>query len=188
MTLIETDPPLAEPVTLADLKAHMRIDLDDEDALLESLIRVARAHLEAVTGTALMRRGLRLILDDWPEGPVIELLRTPVQSIDAIRVYDIDGTPHEVAADGWLLDATARPARLAVRERLRPGQPINGVEIEFTAGFASANEIPPELVRAILLHAAYMYEFRGAVSADMQPAAIPAGYERLIGPWMRRAL
>jgi uncharacterized phiE125 gp8 family phage protein len=73
MTLIETDPPLAEPVTLADLKAHLRIDVNDEDALLESLIRVARAHLEAVTGTALMPRGLRLVLDDWPEGQVIQL-------------------------------------------------------------------------------------------------------------------
>jgi uncharacterized phiE125 gp8 family phage protein len=55
MTLIETDPPLAEPVTLADLKAHLRIDANDEDALSKDLIRVARAHLEAVTGTALIR-------------------------------------------------------------------------------------------------------------------------------------
>ncbi|MEQ8305810.1 MAG: head-tail connector protein [Hoeflea sp.] len=188
MTLIETDPPLAEPVTLADLKAHMRIDLNDEDALLESLIRVARAHLEAVTGTALMPRGLRLVLDDWPDGSVIELMRTPVQSIDAIRVYDIDGLPQELTLSGALLDATARPARLAISHKLGPGQPINGIEIEFTAGFATANEIPPELIRAILLHAAHLYEFRGAVSADMQPAAIPAGYERLIAPWMRRAL
>ncbi|WP_420408894.1 head-tail connector protein [Hoeflea sp.] len=188
MTLIETDPPLAEPVTLAELKAHMRIDANDEDALLQSLIRVARAHLEAVTGTALMPRGLRLVLDDWPEGPVIDLLRTPVQSIDAIHVYDIDGAPQELSTTGAVLDGTARPARLAVGDKLRPGQPINGIEIEFTAGFATANEIPPELVRAILLHAAHLYEFRGAVSADMQPAAIPAGYERLIAPWTRRGL
>ncbi|EDQ33762.1 phage conserved hypothetical protein [Hoeflea phototrophica DFL-43] len=188
MTLIETDPPLAEPVTLADLKAHLRIDVNDEDALLESLIRVARAHLEAVTGTALMPRGLRLVLDDWPEAPVIQLGKTPVQSIDAIRVYDADGLPRELALSGMLLDATARPARLVIKERPRPGQAINGIEIEFTAGFGAANEVPPELIRAVLIHAAYLHEFRGAVSPDMQPAAIPTGYDQLIGPWVRRAL
>lgn len=188
MTLIETDPPLAEPVTLADLKAHLRIDTNDEDALLENLIRVARAHLEAVTGTALMPRGLRLVLDDWPAGPVIQLVRTPVQSVDAIRVYDIDGQPQELVLSGLLLDATARPARLVVKDKPRPEQAINGIEIEFTAGFGAVTEIPPELVRAVLIHAAYLYEFRGAVSPDMQPAAIPTGYDRLIAPWVRRAL
>jgi hypothetical protein len=35
-----------------------------------------------------------------------------------------------------LLDATARPARLVIKERPRPGQAINGIEIEFTAGLA----------------------------------------------------
>ncbi|OCW55766.1 head-tail connector protein [Hoeflea olei] len=188
MTLIETDPPLAEPVTLAELKAHLRIDVGDEDELLESLIRVARAHLEAVTGVALMSRGCRLVLDDWPKANVIPLMRTPVQSIDAILVYDAEGEPQTLPLTGMLLDASARPARLLLRERPTPGQPINGIEIEFTAGFAAANEIPPELTRAVLLHAAYLYEFRGAVSPDMQPAAIPAGYDRLISPWMRRGL
>ncbi|MBC7279844.1 head-tail connector protein [Hoeflea sp.] len=188
MTLIETDPPLAEPVTLAELKAHLRIDAADEDELLEGLIRVARAHLEAVTGVALMSQGFRLALDDWPRGGVIQLMRTPVQTIDAILVYDAQGEPQNLALSAMLLDATARPARLVIRERPRPGQPINGIEIEFTAGFGSALEVPPELKRAILVHAAHLYEFRGAVTPDMQPAAIPAGYERLIAPWLRRAL
>ncbi|KGF67449.1 hypothetical protein LL06_22265 [Hoeflea sp. BAL378] len=188
MTLIETDPPLAEPVTLAELKAHLRIDAGDEDALLEDLIRVARAHLEAVTGVALMSQGFLLALDDWPRGAVIQLMRTPVQSIDAILVYDAQGEPQALSLSDMLLDATARPARLVMKQRPRPGQPINGIEIEFTAGFSSANEIPPELKRAMLLHAAHLYEFRGAVTLAMQPAAIPAGYDRLIAPWLRRAL
>lgn len=188
MTLIETDPPLAEPVTLADLKAHLRIDTADEDALLESLIRVARFHLEAVAGVALMPRGLRLLLDDWPAGRVIQLMRTPVQSIDAVRVYDSHGDAGELPLVGMLLDAGARPARLVLRDRPRPGPPINGIEIDFTAGFGSPTEVPPELTRAILLHAAHLYEFRGAVSLDMQPAAVPAGYDRLIAPWVGRRL
>ena len=188
MTLIPTDPPLAEPVTLADLKAHLRIDLNDEDDLLEGLIRVARAHLEAATGVALMSQGFRLALDDWPCGEVIHLMRTPVQSIDAILVYDADGVEQSLDLSGLVLDGTAHPVRLVIKERPRPGQPINGIEIEFTAGFGSGAEVPPELKRAILIHAAHLYEFRGAVTPEMQPAAIPDGYQRLISPWLRRAL
>jgi len=188
MTLIQTDPPLAEPVTLAELKAHLRIDVGDEDELLEGLIRVARAHLEAVTGVALMSQSFRLVLDDWPRCEVIQLMKTPVQTVDAILLYDADGVEQNLDLSGMLLDGTAHPARLVVRERPRPSQPINGIEIEFTAGFGSVNEVPPELKRAILIHAAHLYEFRGAVTPDMQPAAIPPGYDRLIAPWQRRAL
>ena len=188
MTLIQTDPPLAEPVTLAELKAHLRIDASDENDLLEGLIRVARAHLEAVTGVALMSQGFRLLLDDWPRGQVIQLMKTPVQTVDAILVYDADGVAQNLDLSGLLLDATAHPARLVIRERPRPVQPINGIEIEFTAGFGTGSEVPTELKRAILIHAAHLHEFRGAVTLDMQPAAIPPGYERLISPWLRRSL
>jgi len=188
MTLIQTDPPLAEPVTLTELKAHLRIDASDEDELLGGLIRVARAHLEAVTGVALMSQGFRLVLDDWPRGTVIQLMRTPVQTIDAILVFDADGEPQSFDLSDMLLDATARPARLVIKQRPRPGQPINGIEIEFTAGFGSALEVPPELKRAILVHAAHLYEFRGAVTLDMQPASVPVGYDRLIATWQRRTL
>jgi uncharacterized phiE125 gp8 family phage protein len=128
------------------------------------------------------------LLDDWPRNDVIQLMRTPVQTVDAILVYDADGVAQEQNLDGLLLDGSAQPARLVIRERLHPGQVINGIEIEFTAGFGAGTDVPPELKRAILMHAAYLYEFRGAVTPDMQPAAVPPGYQRLIAPWLRRAL
>jgi len=170
------------------LKAHLRIDAADEDDLLEGLIRVARAHLETLAGVALITQGFRLLLDDWPRGEVIQLMKTPVQTIDTILVYDADGVAQEQPLTGALLDAEARPARLVIRDRLRPSQAINGIEIDFTAGFGAGTEVPPELKRAILIHAAHLYEFRGAVMPEMQPAAVPPGYERLIAPWLRRAL
>ena len=42
MTLIRTVEPAAEPVTLADVKAHLRLDTDADDTLLSGLIAAAR--------------------------------------------------------------------------------------------------------------------------------------------------
>ena len=58
---------------------------------------------------------------------------------------------------------------------------MNGIEIDFTAGFGdAAAEVPNALRQAILLHVAAMYELRGAVAVANQPASLPAGYDRLL--------
>lgn len=188
MTILATGPALGEPVTLAEAKAHLRVDTSAEDGLIESLIAAARAHLEAVTGLALMSRGFRLILDDWPADGVIPIARSPVQAIDAVTVYDGEGEPAAIDLAGSLLDGRARPARLVLGGVLAPGAAINGIEIDFTAGFGTAADVPPELKRALLLHVAHMYEFRGAVEPEMQPAGVPHGYHTLVSPWVRRRL
>lgn len=188
MTLILTGAPIGEPVTLLAFKDHLRIDTGDEDDLLVSLLAAAREHLEALTGLALLPQTWRLALDEWPDGGVIHLLKSPVQAVDAVTVYDADGMPASIDPGGMLLDGHARPARLWLKDRPRPGQCLNGIEIDFSAGFPSAAEVPEELKRAILLHAAFLHEFRGVLGPDEQPAGEPAGYRALISPWLRRAL
>ena len=188
MTLILTGPPVGEPVTLAALKSHLRIDHDHEDEQLGAMLKAARGHLEALTGLALMPQNWRLALDDWPKGGVIHLLKSPVQVIDGVTVYDADGMPSSIDVGGMLLDGSFCPARLWLKDRPEPGQCLNGIEIDFTAGFPSAAEVPEELKRALLLHTAFLYEFRGAVRPDQQPVGEPNGYRALISPWLRKAL
>ncbi|MDQ0319602.1 putative phiE125 gp8 family phage protein [Pararhizobium capsulatum DSM 1112] len=189
MTIAELTPPVGETLTLAEVKAHLRLDGNTEDTLLSELISSARQHLERETGLVLMATTFRLYLDDWPDGPVIQIARHPLQTIDAITLYDEAGDPFEADTTGMVLDGRAHPARLVLPRRVRPGQALNGIEIDFTAGFgASGADVPDTLKRAMLLHIALLYEFRGAVSPKDQPAAVPAGYERLIAPFRRRGL
>ncbi|TDH38846.1 hypothetical protein E2A64_07060 [Pseudohoeflea suaedae] len=188
MTLILTGPALGEPLTLAETKGHLRLDTSADDDLVGSLIAAARAHCEAETGLALMTQSFRLFLDDWPDTPVIQIPKSPVETIDSVTVFDSGGESLELDLTAMTLDGRARPARLLTAGRPPAARGINGIEIDFTAGFGTAADIPPELKRAMLLHVALMYEFRGAVSPDMQPAAIPHGYRSLIGPWVRRAI
>lgn len=189
MTFALITPPAAEPISLAELKAHLRVDDDDEDVLLAALIKTARGHLERSAGLALIRQGWRLYLDCWPEIGTIEIARGPVISVDAVRAFDELGEESEISLAGHVLDGVQRPARLWLRERPAVRQAINGVEVDFIAGFGETGEdVPDTLKRAMLIHAAHMYEFRGAVPVEMQPAGMPEGYDRLLAPFLIRRL
>ncbi|WP_454700456.1 head-tail connector protein [Agrobacterium burrii] len=189
MTYALINPPQAEPLTLAEVKAHLRLDSGDEDALLTTLIRTAREHLERTTGLCLLRQTWRFYLDRWPQTGVILIGKGPVQTIETILVFGSDGRETNITAADKLLDGTARPARLWLRDPPTPGRAMNGIEIDFIAGYGEAGtDVPDTLKRAMLMHVAQMFAFRGAVAPENQPAAIPVGYERLVSPLCRVGL
>ena len=48
-----------------------------------------------------------------------------------------------------------------------PGRAMNGIEVEFSAGFGeSGADVPETLKRAMLLHVAAMFACRGVVAVD----------------------
>ena len=184
MTYLLVGEPAVEPVSLAEAKAHLRIDHAADDGLIEGLVTAARSHVERETGIAVIEQVWRLYLDDWPGDRCVRLRRHPVRRIEAATIFDADGEAHRVP-DAWLrLDTVSRPARLQVSDAAPPGASMNGIEIEFAAGLAETPaEVPDALKRAILLLVAQWYEFRGAYGAKDQPVVVPAGFERLIAPW-----
>lgn len=189
MTYALITPPTAEPLTLAETKAHLRLDTAEEDDLIARLITVAREHLERTAGLCLMTQEWRLYLDSICEDGVIPIARGPVQVIESLTIYDEAGQSCAVSLDGHVLDGIRRPARLMLARRIRPGRAANGIEVDFTAGFgATANDVPDTLKRALLTHVAQMFACRGVVAPEDQPALIPPGYDRLIAPFLIRRL
>ncbi len=181
MTLFRTVNPVVEPVTLADAKTHLRITHASEDALIAGLVAAAREEVERQTGIALIDQDWRLALDDWPAANPVFLARHPVAQILSVTVYDADGAASLVPATDYQLDANSRPARLLFSKQPQPGRCMNGIEIDFRAGFgASGADVPDLLKRAILILTAHWYEFRGTHGAGDHPVSIPAGFGRLI--------
>ncbi|MDZ4789675.1 MAG: head-tail connector protein [Hyphomicrobiales bacterium] len=184
MPLILTSGPVAEPVSLAETKAHLRIDGADEDALIGSLIVAARMHIEHALDLALITQNWSLYLDAWPVGPV-DLPLGPVQAINNVRLYAVNAAVTTLTANQYQLDAASRPARLAPVNVTwpAPGRAVNGIEIAFTAGYgASGADVPQPLRHAILMLVAHWHEQREAAAPE-EMFQQPQGVAALMAPY-----
>jgi hypothetical protein len=59
-------PPSIEPVALDDMKNYLRVEIDDDDALITSLITAAREACEVFTNRSFINKGYIQCLDSFP--------------------------------------------------------------------------------------------------------------------------
>ncbi|MEL7049520.1 MAG: head-tail connector protein, partial [Pseudomonadota bacterium] len=112
MSLVLRSGPILEPVSLEEAKAHLKVDGNDEDLLLASLILTSRLHIESALGLGLMTQSFKLVLDAWPRGGAIRVPIRPVASIEEIRVRDADGGSVVLDPQTYDVDLTSAPARI----------------------------------------------------------------------------
>lgn len=192
MSLVMTSGPALEPVTLAEAKAHLRVDGTAEDALIQSLIITSRLHIEAALGLALVTQSWVYLLDRWPRSGRLTLPIRPVAAIAQIRVWDEAGSAQTLAPGDFLLDGHGVPPRLVPVDAAllqAPTREMNGIEIAFTAGFGpAASDVPATIRHALLLLVAHWYEHREPVEIGAGASAVPAMVSELLGPYRRRRL
>jgi uncharacterized phiE125 gp8 family phage protein len=184
MPSILVTPPAAEPLTLAEAKAWLRVEHDDDDAVIGVLITSARSLVEQETRRALITQGWRIVRDAWPAGGRIEVAPAPVRQVLAARVYDAAGIGQAIDATLFTLATGGAPGMLGFLPGSlpAPGRAIAGIEIDIEVGYgADASAIPEPLRQAIRLLVAHAYENRGAETAGN--ARMPPTAAALIAPY-----
>jgi uncharacterized phiE125 gp8 family phage protein len=156
MTPIALDGPAVEPVTLAEMRAFLRVDDEAQDDVILALIAAARVTLEAATRLAFVAQGWRLRLD-WVVGRPVPLPVAPILAIEAVR---LDGAP--LATNLYRLEV-GDPARLVLDASVPgPLDPRAALEIDVRLGFGpAAEDVPAPLRLALRRLVARWYENRG---------------------------
>lgn len=111
--------PDIEPVTLAEMKKHLREydSVTEMDAIITNLITGAREWVEGYTGRALVDQTWRLTVErkiapvsgstsiNWPDPSTNEVLlrRSPVLSIESIVSIDVAGATTTIEPDTYQL-------------------------------------------------------------------------------------
>ncbi len=177
MSLQLLAPPAAEPVTLTEAKAHLKIDTSDEDALVTTLITAARARAEWHTGRAFVTQRWCLRLDAWPHDNVVAIPLPPLISVEEIAVIDASGIRTVLTTTAYRIDAASVPGRVIFAHRPSSLRGRDCVEISFTAGYGDAAAVPVPVKEAVLEIVADLHSHRG----DDDPVGVSG--QALLAPY-----
>jgi len=149
MIATRTSSPPAEPVTLDEIKDHLRMqDINNFDSQLLGLITASREWIEDCTGRALVQQTWKYYLQDWPSGDEFELPYSPLQSVTSIKYTNSAGTETEWTNTYYEVDTDSEPGRVILAHgKTWPSttlHPKNPIEIEFVAGYDDDSGSPPD--------------------------------------------
>lgn len=189
MALFLFTPVATEPLTLAEVKTHVRQDRDDDDGLLAALITAAREHGETFTHRALAPQVWDLKLDAFPCGAYVPIVlpKPPVTAIGSISYLDSNGDTQTWGSSNYTTDlpsgAWAAPARIVPAYGLTyptTRSVMNAVTVRFTCGYTSC----PEGIKAALkLLIGHWYANREAVVVGTISGPLAQTVDALLWPY-----
>ncbi|WP_375411233.1 head-tail connector protein [uncultured Bradyrhizobium sp.] len=189
MSAILLVPPSAEPWPVAEAKAFLRVEHDDDDAVIAALIAAARGHVEALSRRALLVQRWRFVLDAWPPGGRFDPRMGPLRSVIAARVFDAAGNARGIDVATFVVDAAATIIASPCWTLPRPGRVAAGIELDVELGYgALAADVPDALRHAIRMLVAHWYENRGLAAIGGNVAMLPAGVGALVAPYRMLSL
>ncbi|MGV6800761.1 MAG: head-tail connector protein [bacterium] len=184
MTLTLITPPIEEPVALADLKQHLRVDQADEDVLIAQMGLSARMICEQICQRNFMTQEWQWQLDQWPErirqeGEVLPL--SPVQNITSVQILD-ETTQSVVLPSSDYVFTSQEPSKLIMMTAPVPGIKTGGIKINMLTGYGQAAQVPAPIKQAILTLTAHYYERREPYENN-RLTAVPDLIYSLLGPY-----
>ncbi len=185
---IRTVAPATTPVSVDELKAHLRVDFTDDDDLISSLLDAATQYFDGYSGilgrVLITQTWAQDFSDFWLNDLVLPL--APVSSV-TVTYYDTANVLQTLDASIYSLLNDARGPFLSLNygmvwpnHYVRP----DAIRALFVAGYGAATAVPVPIKQAIKLLVGDWYESRETAQAG-RIAALPYAVDALVAPYRR---
>ena len=182
MSVVVVTPPV-HGVSLAAVKAHLRVDHTDDDADITAYIDAACSHIDGPRGwldRAIWPQTLELRQSAFCDP--IRLPYGPATSVTSIKYLDASGAEQTLSSASYVLtnDGAVHLAHGASWPALRGD--AEGVRVRYVAGFAT---LPPEILSAVKLMVGDLYENRATAHVGGSASTIPMslGVKAILAPF-----
>ncbi len=141
-----------EPVSAAEVRAQLRLDDIEQDAMIGSLIMAARQGIEGILGRTFTTTTYQLFYNKFPVE--IELPMPPYQTpVTHIKYIDIDGEQQTLSSALYQTDLISEPGRIIpAYSKTWPStrNDLNAVEIQYIAGYGDNSVDIPQPIRQLV--------------------------------------
>lgn len=182
--------PAVEPVTVAEAKAHLRVDTSDDDTYIGTLITAGREWCEQYLDRTLVNTQWVMRFDSFPPDGThdIELPRPPMATAGTTTAVALtftyeNGTTATYSTASYRVDRNSTPG--AVKTLYGQTWPPhlmddNAVSVTWWAGYGAAGSSVPAAIRhAILMIVGILYEKRAAAESGSLNE-VPFGVKSLL--------
>jgi uncharacterized phiE125 gp8 family phage protein len=175
MALLRTIDATVEPVSTAEAKAHLRVTSSTDDTLIGRLVTAARQMAENEMRRAILPQTWELTLDTFPDA--IKLAYPPLISVATVKYLEpVAGVPTTLNALSYTVDNKSEPGWIVPAYGYAwPDiyDAINAVTVTYTAGWATAADVPAAIKSWVLLHVGNLYENREATMPGISITPLP---------------
>lgn len=175
-------PPAEWPITIEEAKAHLRLDGDDDNALVESLLDGAVDYCDGPTGflgRALIDQTWELVLDSFPAcDKEIKIPMPPLIEVVSVKYDDGAGEEQTLSSDQYTVDSVSEPGwLLPVGSWPSTYDGVNAVRVRFRCGFLGGSPlgetVPGAIKAAIKLILGNLYANRETIVLGQSVDEIP---------------
>jgi uncharacterized phiE125 gp8 family phage protein len=187
--LVLSTAPTKEPVSLLEMRQHLRVDDDDSDDYIRAITAAARQVVESYCKVSVMPTVWQYKLEYFPPRiilPVGPLLSTTGFQIDYVdsagATQTLDSAEYQVSQGKT---GQVVPAYGKTWPSTRPQ--LDAVTVTFTAGWPDDENVPPAIKQATKLICGTLYENREDVIVGVMVSQLPTTIRNLLLPLVRNA-
>jgi uncharacterized phiE125 gp8 family phage protein len=192
MSLTLITPPAATPISLAEAKAQLNLDLSESDALVAGFVRSATEAIENMTGLRLLDQVWDYSIDAFPgRCGWIRLPLAPLTSIVQITYMNEQGTVLTLLPATYLVRGigSVQPGRIILgvdQQWPTTWRGVGAVTIRMRVGWPTHNQVPEDLRQSVMMLVAYWFNQREAASIgpDSGPVSdVPFSVKQILAPY-----
>jgi uncharacterized phiE125 gp8 family phage protein len=152
------------PFSVAVQRSHMRFTLINEDANIERYIAAAVEYAENRMWRKITAGRIVAVFDSFPpENEPLEIPRPPLYELINVSARTKGGAYTIIASDQYTLDDISEPARILPVSSWPNADGLNGVRLEYKAGYELITQIPAQIVQGLQMMTAHFFENRESV-------------------------